>query len=330
MGALFGWILRGLQIGGPVALGYWWNDLATWWSGVLSKVGIGPDKQTTTTSSGGTRWAIWFVLVLAIVAGLAIYIVMKLIAGLAGKSGKKMFALLWCAVAFTSIDLYFGLGDGLCFAELLGSIAAATTNTIKSNYCPEYIVFNRATVPTQFDIKVAGDGVIFSLDGTGLTNLNGIRCVGELPANQYVFQIADGYVRKNTSLTIANPAGAQLDVYGFSDSEASYYQLHLMAQSFANQSLKVDDFYYAAFPSAAATDTFTITFADGTTEDMLRNELECYLAYTQEVTATRYNVDNYRQTIKKIQFKGAADQSIYYLRRNPVRGGTVDQTLSRV
>jgi hypothetical protein len=191
------------------------------------------------------------------------------------------------------------------------SIAASSTETKSLDYCPEIITFVASTVPTSFKIEVEGE-VIFSLDGTGLTNLNGIRTVGELPANQYVFQIADGRINGSTSFTIANAVVGALDIHGFYNSKATRVVKHQMQKAFAGVTKTIVDVAYAAFPSAAATDTFTVTFADGTSSLLLRAELEALLAMTQQVSATRYNIDNYERTIKRIDFLGAADQTIYF------------------
>jgi hypothetical protein len=206
-------------------------------------------------------------------------------------------------------------------------IAASSTQSKTINYLPEYITFVATTVPTAFKIVMVGDGTVFDLDGTGLNNLNGIRCVGELPANQYIFQVADGYIGKNATFTIANAIAGQLDIYGFSNSKGGMYVMHNTTGTVANATTTVDDFGYVAFPSAVlATDTFTITWADGTTDQLSRLEAEAYLAYRQEVSATRYNFDNYQREISMIQFKGAAAQNVYYTRYAKA-SGTVKQSL---
>lgn len=206
-------------------------------------------------------------------------------------------------------------------------IAASVTQSKTINFLPEYITFVATTVPTAFKITMLGDGVVFDLDGSGLTNLNGIRCVGELAANQYIFQVADGFIGKSATFQIANAVAAQLDIYGFSNSKGSTYVTHNQTTATLNVTLGLSDFAYAAFPSAAlATDTFTVTWSDGTTDQLSRLELEAYLAYRQEVSATRYNFDNYQREISLVQFRGAATQSVYYTRYQAARG-TVNQTL---
>lgn len=191
------------------------------------------------------------------------------------------------------------------------TIAAAATDQKSFDYCPEIITFVAAAVPTSLKIEVEGE-VIFSLDATGITNLNGIRCVGELPANQYVYQIADGRIEGSTTITMTTAVGGGTDILGFYNSRGTMFVKHQMQKAFANVTKTIVDIAYASFPSAAATDTFTITFADGTSSLLLRSELEALLAYTQEVSSTRYAVDNYERTIKRIDFLGAADQSIYF------------------
>jgi hypothetical protein len=191
------------------------------------------------------------------------------------------------------------------------TIAASATDGKSLDYCPEIITFVAGAVPTSLKIEVEGE-VIFSLDGTGITNLNGIRCVGALPANQYVFQISDGRIEGSTTITMTTDALGGTDILGFYNSRGTMFVKHQMQKAFANVSKSIVDIAYAAFPSASATDTFTVTFADGTSSLLLRSELEALLAYTQDVTATRYSIDNYERTVKRIDFLGAADQSIYF------------------
>jgi hypothetical protein len=210
-------------------------------------------------------------------------------------------------------------------AGLLFSIAASATDTKSVSYCPEYIGFTIATVPTSFKIEVLGDGVVFSLDGTGLTNMNGIRLVGALAANTYVFHIADGYIRKNANFSIVNATAAQLDIYGWSDSEGENFIVHEAAKAFANQDNEVPSpFIYAAFPSVNATDTFTVNWYNPktrkvTNNTMTRKELELYLAQVQQISDTRYNIDNHAGRILSVQLRPSADMSYYFTRAQAVR-----------
>lgn len=315
MGAIIRLLITGLRVGGPAALGYFFNDAASW----IARVTGTTDKVVKDDGSG---WKPGYVVAVFIALGVGLTFVMKMFAG-----RRKLFMLALALSVFV-IDhtVFAGVHSGYTSAGLLFSIAGSVTDTKSIGYLPQFLVFNIGTVPTSFKIEVAGDGVVYSIDGTGLTNLNGIRQVGALPANQYIYEVANGFINKNTSFTIANASASQLDVYGWSEGEGNGYVMHNMAKAFANAAIEVDDFFYAAFPSAAATDTFTVTWSNNKTETMKRIELESRLAYKQQVAATRYNVDNIQRQVRKIQFNGAADQSIYYTRFNAARG-TVRQTL---
>lgn len=310
MGAIINWIIKGLQWGGPAAIGYFTNDLARWGAKVTGT----EDKVVSDT--GGYKP--WYIVLVSIVAGLVLMFALKMFSG-----RKKLF---FFALVFIADYAMGGNVSGVIAASLLFSIAASVTDTKTIPYCPQFITWNIGTVPSSMKIEVAGDGVIFAIDGTGITNLNGVRLVGELPANTYLFEIANGFIQKNTSFTIANAHAGQLDVYGWSEGAGNGFVLHNQAKAFASASIEVDDFFYAAFPSAAATDTFTVTWSNGKTETMTRLELVSRLAYKQEVVSTRYNIDNIQRQVKRIQFNGAADQAFYYTRYNVARG-TIRQTL---
>lgn len=313
MGNILLWLGRGLYLGGGAIIGVMFEKISSWVAGLL------PPSVKVTDKSGGL--AAWFIAAVAIGSGIVLYIVTKAITG-----KKKIFTLALMAAAFAADAYLFGAPVvGLVTASLLFTIDPSSTQTKTITYLPEFIMFNIGTVPSSFQITMVGDGVTFALDGTGITNLNGLRCMGTLKANTYMFAVADGYIGKNATFKIANAHAGDLDVYGFSNSRGSGYITYNMATALANASLTIDRFWYAAFPSAAATDSFTVTWADGTSDDLTRFELESYIAYKQQVADTRYNLDNFQREIQRIQFRGAAEQSVYYVR--PQETGRVNQAL---
>lgn len=305
MGSLMIWIARGLMVGGGALVGMLWEKISSAVSGIL------PASVNTNGKDGRPAW--WYMTAIVTIAGAVIYFVAKSIAG-----KKKLFML---ALAVLIVDYAFGGSvEGVIVASLIASFPAAAQNTRNITYLPEYIMYTIDVQATSFRIEITGDGVVFSLDDTGLNNLSGINLVGALPANTYIFHIADGYIRKNGSLTVTNAsAGTALDVYGWSRSPGSTYVVHETAKAFANQFLDVPSpFLYAAFPSAGAADQFTLSF--GRTSDTLyRNELEGYLAQFQDVTATRYNVNNYDLGITALRYLPSADQSVYLQRAQRAR-----------
>lgn len=314
MGSILLWLGRGLYLGGGAIVGLLFEKISAWVAGVL------PSSVKVTGKDGGL--AVWFIAAVSIASGIVLYLLTKMLVG-----KKKILSLLILMAACFAADAFMGAPVvPLVAASLLLSIAASVEETKTIQYLPEIIVFNIGTVPDSFRISMVGDGVVFALDGTGLTNLNGIRAKGQLPSNQYIFQVADGYIGKNATFTIDNAHAGQLDVYGFSNSKGSQYLTYNMNVALANASLDMKNFDYAAFPSAAADDTFTVTWADGTTDDLSRIELESYLVYKQEVTATRYNLDNFMREVKRVQFRGAAEQNVYYVRRQSAKS-VVNQSL---
>lgn len=314
MGSLMIWIARGLYLGGGAIIGVLFEKISSWVAGFLP-------ASVPVQNKEGTGYSLGFIVAVATAAGAVLYFAVKLLTG-----KKKVF--VWSALASASVMLidhycFGGAHAGYTAAGLLFSIAGASTESMSVAYCPEYIAFTIGTVPTSFKIEVLGDGVTFALDGSGMTNMNGIRIVGELPANTYVYHIADGFVSKNTTFTITNADAAQLDVYGWSDSPGANYLNYGSGNAFAGQSNQVPGFLYAAFPSAAAADIFTVNWQDKrgriTSNNMTRLELQAYLAQSQEVVATRYNIDNFAARIVGVQFIPAAQQSYYYVRPQTVK-----------
>jgi hypothetical protein len=82
MGAIFQLLLRGLQFGGPAAIGYFINDLGSW----IAKA-TGTEAKVVDTKTGGWKW--WYVFLIVIVAGVALIMVIKMVAGFAGGRRKK-------------------------------------------------------------------------------------------------------------------------------------------------------------------------------------------------------------------------------------------------
>lgn len=210
---------------------------------------------------------------------------------------------------------------------LWGSIAASASASFNITYVPQFIGFTIATIPTSFQINVQGDGVIFNLDGTGLTNMSNIRLAGVI-ANTYVFQVADGLINgKNGTVTIANATAAQLDVYAWSKDVGSMYMTYLTQNALLNSGILLKDFAYAAFPSAGTADSFTIKYASGITQVNLRNEQAFGLGYTQNVVTTRYNIDNIAPaTVKELTYIPTTSQNVYVMQYQPAKG-TVNAAL---
>ena len=114
MGAIIAWIVRGLAYAGPAAIGYFFNDLATWVASLM--------PSTKVTDSAG-RYSWWFVLSLAAIAGAAVLFVLNMFKG----KKKSLFAI--GAIAALGLDYFLG---GMSSVEVItagfiGTIAAASS-----------------------------------------------------------------------------------------------------------------------------------------------------------------------------------------------------------
>lgn len=210
---------------------------------------------------------------------------------------------------------------GIVHCLLWGSIAASSTASFNVTYVPQWIGFTVTTVPTSFQINIQGDGVIFSLDGAGLNAMNGIRQIAQ-QTNVYLFQVANGLINgKNGTVTIANAAAAQLDVYAWSTDPGNMYMTYLSQNALASSGVSIRKFAYAAFPSAGATDTFTLEYNTGVTQVANRLDLNYKLQYNQNLITTRYNIDNIAPAvIDTVTFIPAAAQNFYVMQYQPSRG----------
>jgi hypothetical protein len=212
-------------------------------------------------------------------------------------------------------------------AVLWGSVAASSSGSFNITYVPQFIGFTIASAPTSFQINVQGDGVTFNLDANGCTSMSNIRCVGVV-GNTYVFQLADGLINgKNGTVTITNSAAAILNVQAWSKDVGSMYMVYMTQNALASSGIKLQKFAYAAFPNAAAADSFTIeynpSFRNGEkiTQVSGRDDLNFALQYTQSQVTSRYNIDNIAPAmLDAVTFIPAAAQNVYVMNYQAAKG----------
>lgn len=224
--------------------------------------------------------------------------------------------------------LLFILFGGLDFKKLgyvWGTIPASSTGTFNFQQIPMFIGFTATTVPTSFQIEVNGEGMVFNLDGNGLTNMTHIRQQNRT-TNTFIFQLGNGLINgKNGIVTIANAVAGVLTINAWSPIlKGNTYNVHGRVAVLANQALSLQKFAYAAFPSMGATDRAAITYNDGSTDNVGQQELNAMLGYTQGyLPAAPYNFDNISPArVDTLQFIGAA-QTAYVMKYAPAYGGDV-------
>jgi hypothetical protein len=243
-------------------------------------------------------------------------------------------AMVLIAIA-SALGMVFLLNDpnpvpGVSMALLWGSIAASATASFNITYVPQFIGFTITSAPTSFVINVQGDGTIFNLNANGITSMSNIRQVG-VGTNVYVFQLADGLINgKNGTVSITNAAAAQLDIYAWSKDPGSFYLTYYAQRALQNSGIQLKKFAYAGFPSAAATDNFTVQYQNQITQVSNRLDLNYGLQYVQNQVTTRYNIDNIAPaTVDAVTFIPAADQDVYVMSYQSAKGAVNSAVIAK-
>ena len=238
------------------------------------------------------------------------------------KSVTTLGILLMTACCFVAMyALSNGYGEVAMLAWVWASFPASATNTVNFTYIPQFIGFTATSTPTSILINVQGDGIVLNLDSTGVTAMSNIRLVGVV-SNTYVFQLANGLINgKNGSITLANAQASTLDVQGWSMDPGNLYFTYQTQQALANSGFNLSDFAYASFPSAAASDVFTLEYNNRVTQVSQRADLNFALQYKQNQVTSRYNIDNVSPSmVKRVTFTPAATQNIYVMKYQAASG----------
>lgn len=252
------------------------------------------------------------------------------------KDPSVILILLVAGFALVSFD---SAAAGATLAVALGTLTtgAAVVSTFNSTYVPKYFFYTAATQLTGVKITVQGDGVIFDSDANGLNHVGVSRIAGQV-TNSYMIRIANGLITgKNVIWEFTNSAAQTPVIYVNSDNDSGKTQNGPMYLQFlrqvvlANSGQDFTKFATLSFPSAAATDVFNILYNDGTQQQMNRADLQALLSYQQNVVNTPvYTIDNYAQTIDRVNALVAAQQTAYVQRWVPsVSGGMISQTVNR-
>lgn len=243
------------------------------------------------------------------------------------RPGLEIFALGALAIAAAVITGRWEILALGLFGYVWGTIPASSTGSFQFTSIPQFIEFTATTVPTSFQIEINGDGFLFNLDGTGLNNMTHIRHINRV-TNTYIFQLSDGLILgKQGTVTIANAVAGTLTINAFSPVKTgTTYFVYARVAVLAGATIMMKKFAYAAFPSAAATDRFTIAYLDGSVDNVGREEVNVYLTNTQgSVFTNAYNIDNIAPArIDNLQFTGTAAQTGYAMRYSPARGAKIN------
>lgn len=233
-----------------------------------------------------------------------------------------MASIVWVALLTGIYALTSPAADSLMIlAVVWGSVGASTTGTFSFNFVPQFIEFIAPTSPSLFQINVNGDGMVFNLDTNGLSGMTHIRAVNRATSS-YMFQLSDGLLNnKNGTVTITTGVSA-VTVRAWSPvKNGTMYLTYNPAAALAAQAYNLQKFAYASFPSAAAADPFQLAYADGSLDNVTREELNTYLGYTENTGITRYAVDNISPArISMVTFTPAAAQTFYVMKYQAASG----------
>jgi len=207
---------------------------------------------------------------------------------------------------------------------VLGTIAGGvgTTTTVAVQWCPEYLYFTVATVPTAIKVTVAGDGVICDLDGAGITSKSRTRMIGSA-TNGYYLPLANGFIKnKNVQIAITNAVAGAFTLYGNSRGYGNKYVVSETINVNALTGVTItmqNNTICASFPNAVTlTDNFNVTYKDGYVETLDFVEVCAMLGLTQNTVGTLALMDNFVKNIVSINFRPALAQNIYLQKVRPV------------
>lgn len=228
-----------------------------------------------------------------------------------------MIALTLCA--FIADMLIFADGS-VVSAQLLFTVAASATERNNSQFTPQYIVFETATVPSRLQISVVGKAEIMNLDGEGITELNKLGKIGS-EANVYLLQIADGFDGNQlTEFTIENASATPLEIFGGGIDKATQYLSSFQTTVLDGSGQRFAGFEALFIPSAGANDIINVNFDNGTQQPFTALELRALSLLEQDASGVQIG-----NTISS--FSGATIESVNYI---PVGGNrTVYQTFTK-
>jgi hypothetical protein len=226
--------------------------------------------------------------------------------------------------------------DGLIvFAIALGTLttAAGVVSTFNSTYVPEFFFYTAATQLTGVKITIQGDGVVFDSDAAGLNHVGVSRLVGQV-TNSFYIRLTNGFIKaKNVIWEFTNSAAQTPVIYVDSQQRPGgrpKYLQFLRQAILANSGQDFSDFATLSLPSIAATDVVNILYRDGTQQQLTRQDILAKLQYMQNVVNTPvYCIDNYAQTIKKVNIIAGAAQTAYVQRWvAPASDGMISQQVN--
>jgi hypothetical protein len=211
----------------------------------------------------------------------------------------------------------------------VGTIASGvgTPTPVPLQYCPQVINWIQ-TAAVDINVKVLGDGTTYDIVAAGITETGVSRQLGRF-TNQYNVVLANGLLlNKTTTITVTNQVASSFTLYAASENRGDRYIKGITQNMLAASGVEFSNFLFICFPSAGATDLYTLTYIDGTNQPYRREDLRTRLQRFQNViNAAGYSLDNYDGSVMKINVLPTAQQNAYLLQLVSAKGTAADQAL---
>jgi hypothetical protein len=185
-----------------------------------------------------------------------------------------------------------------------GDPTAAGTD-IQLPYCPAFLFFTLAAIPTRLKVNVLGKGVILDISDVDLLTQFGIQQNTNPDATKagIIVPLANGlYGNQNTYITIAR-AGVT-PTYAFSTARGTYFYVTTQQTVLANSGYTFERFFTLTMAAVDPNDEINVTFADGTVQKMQLIELQALnqLSTTYDPATAEVTIDNTRGQIRNINY----------------------------
>jgi len=220
---------------------------------------------------------------------------------------------------------------------LVGTFAAAGTNSLLLNYIPEYIDIALGTaVPSA--LRVSAQGMDTLVDLSSLSGFYSMSNRGRKYQNSQLrrrFQIADGEIPlmgSSCQFTLTLGAGTAATLSASSTRPGSVLKKIETVFVNENSAQVFDKFSWLGLPDMTTTDILNVLFANGHEEsNMTREDLFDYINFNEaESSGSDYNqlIDNTLGLIKRVVFtpKGAG-QNVFVQRWSSAKPGSISDLM---
>lgn len=218
-----------------------------------------------------------------------------------------------------------------------GTVAAGigTPTSFDFEFLPEELDFITTAAP-DIQVTINEDGVLYNVEAAGVAELGVVRQYGRF-ANAYRIKLANGQVQNKTvRVTITNQTAAAFTLYESSTRMGDMYYVSETLLALQSRPTRFDNFAFISFANSGATDLYTVTWGNGFSQNMRREEFRFRLQGTQNViNTTGYDMDNiaalsgdpqaFQDRVKNIQIIPAAAQNVYRVKYQPVGGIQTNQ-----